>query len=165
MAFDEHWSALRLDEQWHATFWISEWPRIDVNPDFLAPLLLSESQRTVSVVMAPVAPGQAVREARSARTADLADAEIRSRAGFVPSARREREADGAVRREVELADGHAEFRFSGYVTVTARDRPALENACAEAEHAAQSSRVELRRLFGRQAEAFTWTLPLARGLS
>ena len=78
---------------------------------------------------------------------------------------RRREADGVVRREAELADGHAEFRFSGYVTVTAPDRAALETACVETEQAAQTAHLELRRLYGRQAEAYTWTLPLARGLA
>jgi hypothetical protein len=70
-----------------------------------------------------------------------------------------------VRRETELADGHAEYRFSGYVTVTAPDRGALTTACAETEQAAQRAHLELRLLYGRQAEAFLWTLPLARGLA
>ncbi len=34
-----------------------------------------------------------------------------------------------VRREIELADGHAQYRFSGYVTVSAPDPGALEEAC------------------------------------
>jgi hypothetical protein len=32
------------------------------------------------------------------------------------------------------------------------------------EQAARAAHLELRRLYGRQAEAFTWTLPLGRGL-
>jgi hypothetical protein len=50
------------------------------------------------------------------------------------------------------------------VSVHAPDRESLDLACAEAEHAAQAAHVELRRLFGRQREALSWTLPLARGL-
>jgi hypothetical protein len=165
MASDETWSAFRTDGAWHATFWIAEWPRVEVNPDFLTPLLLRDGRRTVSVVMAPVAPDRAAREVRAARAADTADEELRSRAGFLPSARRRREADGVIRREAELADGHADYRFSGYVTVTAADRDGLEAACAETAQAAERAHLELRRLYGRQVEAFTWTLPLARGLS
>ena len=165
MATDEAWSALRADGTWHATYWISEWPRVEVSPDFLTPLLLCDGRRMVSVVMAPVPADRAAREVRAARAADVADEELRSRAGFLPSARRRREADGVVRREAELADGHAEFRFSGYVTVTAPGRAALETACVETEQAAQTAHLELRRLYGRQAEAYTWTLPLARGLA
>jgi len=165
LASDEAWSALRVEGTWHVTYWVSEWPRVEVNPDFLSPLLLCDGRRTVSVVMAPVPADRAARQVRAARAADVADEELRSRAGFLPSARRGREADGVLRRENELADGHAEYRFSGYVTVTAPDRTALEAACVETEQAAQTAHLELRRLYGRQAEAYTWTLPLARGLA
>jgi hypothetical protein len=150
MATDEAWSALRADGTWHATYWISEWPRVEVNPDFLTPLLLCDGRRAVSVVMAPVPADRAAREVRAARAADVADEELRTRAGFLPSARRGREAEGVMRRESELAEGHAEYRFSGYVAT---------------EQAAQSAHLDLCRLYGRQAEAYTWTLPLARGLA
>jgi hypothetical protein len=165
MATAETWSAFHVDNRWHASYWIAEWPRVEVNPDFMFPLLISGGERTISVTMAPVAPDRAMREARSARTADVADAELRTRAGFLPSARRSREAEGVVRREAELADGHVEFRFSGYVTVSAADPEGLEVACAEVEQAAQACHLDLRRLFGRQAEVFAWTLPLGRGLA
>jgi hypothetical protein len=69
-----------------------------------------------------------------------------------------------LRRETELADGHAEYRFTGYVTVTGSDRDELEAACVETQQAAQRAQLELCRLYGRQEEAFTWTLPLGRGL-
>lgn len=164
LAGRDSWAAYRADGLWHATFWIAEWPRIEVGPDFLSPLLLTPARTAVSVLMAPVPPDRAVREVRSARTADRADAELRSRAGFLSSARRDRESEGVTRREEELAEGHQEFRFTGYVTVSAPDPEELETTSAEVGHAAQTARVELRRLYGRQAEAFTWTLPLGRGL-
>ncbi len=165
MATDDGWSACRIDGQWHATYWISEWPRIDVGADFLSPLLLgATSDRVVAVVMAPVGPAQAAREVEAARTADLADERLRERAGFLSTARRQREAEGVIRRESELADGHADYRFSGYVTVSAADPPALGMACAETEQTARQSGLELRRLYGQQLDAFTWTMPLARGL-
>jgi len=50
------------------------------------------------------------------------------------------------------------------VTVSAADPPALGLACAEIEQTARQSGLELRRLYGQQLDAFTWTLPLARGL-
>jgi hypothetical protein len=170
MAADEAWSVYRTDGAWHATYWVADWPRLDVGPDFLSPLLLnaggtSNGQRTFAVVMAPVAPGRAAREAESARTADLADEQLRQRAGFLTSARRRREAEGVRQREDELADGHGEYRFSGYVTVTAADPCELDAACAEVEQSAQQAHLDLRRLYGQQAEGFTWTLPLARGLA
>ncbi len=164
IAEDEGWSCLRAGGTWHATYWVAEWPRIEVGPDFMSPLLMSGGRRSVSLTMAPVPSDRAARQVRSARTADVAEEQLRARAGFVPNARRDKEAESVVRREEELAVGHAEYRFSGYVTVSASDRAELDLACAETEHAAQAAHLEIRRLYGRQREAFTFTLPLARGL-
>ncbi|MGH9110256.1 MAG: SCO6880 family protein, partial [Acidimicrobiales bacterium] len=165
MAVETEWSCLRTDGTWHATYWVAEWPRVDVGPDFLGPLLLGSTRRTVSVVMEPLSPVRAVRQAEQARTADLADAELRRRGGFLSTARRAKEAELAGRREEELADGHASVRFSGYVTVTAPDRQLLAAACEATEQAAGQCRLELRRLYGDQERAFAYSLPLARGLS
>ena len=160
------WSRLRADGTWHATYWVAEWPRIDSGPDFLGPLLLpSEVRRTMSVVMEPLGPIAASRKVEKARTADIADAELRRRGGFLATARRRREEEILVRREVELADGHAHYRFSGYVTVSAPDPDELEEACGRVEQAAGQAGLELRRCYGDQASAFLCTLPLGRGLS
>jgi len=162
---ESEWSALRADGCWHATYWVAEWPRVDVGPEFLGPLLLGSDRRSVSVVMEPLGPARAVRAAERARTADVADAELRRKGGYLATARRAREADVAVRREEELADGHASFRFSGYVSVSAPSREQLAAACDSTEQAAAQCRLELRRLFGDQEVAFTCTLPLGRGLA
>jgi hypothetical protein len=163
---DDAWSSLRTDGAWHATFWVAEWPRSEVGPDFLSPLLLSAGcQRTVSVHLAPLPPSAGVREAEAARTAQVADEQLRQRAGFLPTARRRRQAEGLAAREAELSDGHAAYRFSGYVTVTAQGAPELETACGEILQAGHQCRLELRRLYGVQDLAFTWTMPLGRGLA
>ncbi|HXQ43008.1 MAG TPA: SCO6880 family protein [Acidimicrobiales bacterium] len=160
------WGRLRTDATWHTTYWIAEWPRTDVGADFLGPLLLvSDIRRSVSVVMEPVGPLRAARRIEQARTADIADAELRRRGGFLATARRRREEDVLVQREGELADGHASFRFSGYVTVSASDTDALEEACGRVEQVAGQAGLELRRCYGDQALAFTCTLPFGRGLA
>jgi hypothetical protein len=165
MGVEVEWSRVRTDQLWHATYWIAEWPRIDVGPDFLAPLLLGPVRRSVSVVMEPISPSRATRQVEQARTADIADSELRRRGGFLSTARRAREAEIVVRRESELADGHASFRFSGYVTVSAASSETLDEACQITEQAAGQAHLELRRLYGDQGRALTCTLPLCRGLS
>ncbi len=160
------WSRLRADGTWHATYWVAEWPRTDSAPDFLGPVLLSsEVRRSMSVVMEPLGPIVAARKVEQARTADIADAELRRRGGFLATARRRREEEILARREVELADGHAQYRFSGYVTVSASEPDELEEACGRIEQAAGQAGLELRRCYGDQANAFMCTLPLGRGLS
>jgi hypothetical protein len=164
MATDVEWDAVRTDGNWHSTYWIAEWPRVEVGPDFLGPLLFGPVRRSVAVVMEPLSPSRAVRQVEQARTADLADSELRRRGGFLTTARRSREAQLVSRREEELADGHASFRFSGYVTVTAATREQLAEACEATEQAAGQCRLELRRIYGDQDRALACTLPLGRGL-
>jgi hypothetical protein len=165
LAADVSWSQYRTDSAFHATYWVAQWPRIDVGATFLAPLLMQTNVlRAVSTVMEPIAPSVAIRKVEAARTTDIADEQTRARTGFITTARKRLQQDATLRREEELADGHAEFRFAAYVTVSAPDPDELERSCAEVEHAAQQSRLELVRLYGQQGEGFTFTLPLGRGL-
>jgi hypothetical protein len=164
MAVAEQWSSVRVDGMMHATFWVAEWPRVEVRSDFLAPLLLGSARCTVSVVMEPLGSDTAVRKVEASRTASLADAELRRRGGFLSTARHARESEVLARREAELAEGHASFRFSGYVTVSAPTEEELAAAVDTVQHAAGQSRLVLRRLYGDQASAYTCTLPLCRGL-
>ncbi|HTW97755.1 MAG TPA: SCO6880 family protein [Acidimicrobiales bacterium] len=164
LGVQEEWGCLRTDATWHACYWVAEWPRSDVAGDFLLPLLVgSWARRSVSLVMAPRPATRAVRAAEHARTEKAADAELRRRHGFALTARLQREQEAVERREHELAAGHAAYRFSGYVSVTAAGRDELTEACRSVEQAAALSRLELRRLYGSQAEAFCCTLPTGRG--
>ncbi|MGO9854407.1 MAG: SCO6880 family protein [Acidimicrobiales bacterium] len=95
---------------------------------------------------------------------DLADAELRRHGGFVSTARQVRESEVLARRDAELAEGHATFRCSGYVTVSAPSEQELAVACNVVQHAAGQSRLALSRLYGHQASAYACTLPLCRGL-
>jgi hypothetical protein len=165
MAMEEEWSRVRVDGLLHATFWVAEWPRIEVRSDFLAPLLLGSERITLSVVMEPLGPEKAVRKVEASRTADLADSELRRRSGFMSTARHSRESEVLARRESELADGHASFRYSGFLTVSAATESELVAATDMVQHAASQARLVIRRLYGDQATAYTCTLPLARGLA
>jgi hypothetical protein len=165
VATETAWVSYRTDGAVHATYWIAGWPRTDVGAAFLSPLLLqTQMVRSIAVTLEPISPLRAIREVEAARTSDAADQELRGRMGFVETARRRRVAEAAARREEELADGHAAIRFAGFITVSARGDEELEHHCSEVEHAAQIARLELRRLYGQQDEAFTYTLPLCRGL-
>lgn len=167
MATEVAWGHYRTDKMYHITYWISEWPKLGVRPSFLAPLLLTSNgvTRTVSVVAEPIPTAQAVRRVEHAQTARLSDDEIRTGAGYRTGARRRREAEALDRRENELADGHAENRYSGYVTVSGSDLNEVEVAAATIEQVAYQCPVELRRLWGEQDSAFYCTMPLTKGLT
>ncbi len=161
----EAWDHYRSDGANHATYWIGGWPRIEVSPMFMDALLGRTSVvRTVAVTFEPIAPERSTREVEAAVTRDRADRELRRRFGQSETARQRQAQEAAVRREAELAAGHGEVRLAGFVTVSGRDDAELRRACAEVlEHAARA-RLELHRMYGQQADAFTFTLPLARGL-
>ncbi len=161
----EHWEHYRSDGALHATFWIGAWPRIDVSPMFMDALLgRSSVVRTVAVTFEPLAPERSTREAEAAVTRDRADRELRHRFGQAETARQRQAQEAAMRREAELAAGHAEVRLAGFVTVSGRDQDDLRRACSEVHEQAVRARLELHRMYGQQADAFAFTLPLCRGL-
>ena len=161
----ETWEHYQSDGALHATYWIGAWPRIEVSAMFMDALLgHAEAVRTVSVTFEPLAADRSTREVEAAVTRDRADRELRARFGQSETARQRQAADATMRREVELAAGHTEIRLSGFVTVTGRDPEDLRRACAEVLEQAARARLELHRLYGQQADAFTFTLPLGRGL-
>ena len=165
MTAAESWRTYQSDDALHCTYWIAEWPRVEVGADFLLPFLLGgTTRRSIAVVMEPLDPARALRAAENARTNEISDDELRARMGFLATARRRRQQQALVEREQELAEGHSGVRFSGYVTVSADLAQELQTAMAELEQSAQMSRLELRPLYGEQAVGFTYTLPLCRGL-
>ena len=161
------WDHYRTEDAWHATYWVAEWPRLEVGADWLAPLMLVRTAgiRTVAVTMEPVPPAVAVRRVERDVLGHDVDAQQRSRWGFATTARHTREHEGAVRREQELVTGYVDLRFAGFVSVTAADREQLDAACRDVEQAAVQSHLDLRRLYGQQAEAFVATLPVCAGLA
>jgi hypothetical protein len=161
----EAWDHYRTDGALHATYWIGGWPRVDVSPMFMDALLgRSSIVRTVAVTFDPIPPERSTREVEAAVTRDRADQELRHRFGQSETARQRQAQDATMRRESELAAGHGEVRLSGFITVSGRDPDDLRRACTEVlEHAARA-RLELHRMYGQQADAFTFTLPLCRGL-
>jgi hypothetical protein len=165
LAAREAWDHYQSDGAVHATYWIGGWPRIDVSPMFMDALLgRSSIVRTVAVTFEPIPPERSTREVEAAITRDRADRDLRQRFGQSETARQRQAQEATVRREAELAAGHSEVRLAGFVTVSGRDRDDLRRACSEVlEHAARA-RLELHRLYGQQADAFTFTLPLCRGL-
>ena len=133
---------------------------------FLLPLLLQANmQRSISVVMEPLEISKALSRIEAAIVGDQTSEHVRSSKGFAQTARRTKRSTDLLQREAELAAGHGEFRYAGYVTVSAATRDELEHACAALENRALQSRLQLRRLNGLHESAFACTLPLARGLA
>jgi hypothetical protein len=161
----EGWDRYRSDGALHATYWIGAWPRVDVSPMFMDALLgRSSAVRAVAVTFEALPPERSTREVEAAVTADRADRELRVRFGQSETARQRQAQEATLRREAELAAGHAEVRLAGFITVSGRDAQELNLACSQVHEQAARARLELHRMYGQQADAFTFTLPLCRGL-
>ena len=170
MARDETWSHIATDGALHATLWVAEWPRIDVRAMFLQPLLSSSrTTRTVTMVMELVGPGKGIRRVERAATEAATNQSMRDRIGQRTTQRDAQKEQATARREYELAKGHAEVRFAAFVTVStpagAGAVAELESAVSRVETEAKRAPLRLERMWGQQAEAFTYAaLPLCRGL-
>jgi hypothetical protein len=161
----EAWDHYRSDGAVHATHWVGAWPRVDVSPMFMDALLShSSAVRTVAVTFEPIPTERSTREVEAAVTRDRADHDLRVRFGQSETARQRQAEESTLRREAELAAGHGEVRLAGFVTVSGRDPDDLRRGCAEVHEHAARARLELHRMYGQQSDAFTFTLPLCRGL-
>jgi len=131
------WDCLRTDANLAGHVLDREWPRVEVGRSSWRRCSLGRCPpaRVSDVVMEPSAraepPARSNKRARPTwPTASSAPRRL------PPTARRAREAELVERREAELADGHASFRFSGYVTVTAPTPSKLAEICETTEQAA-----------------------------
>jgi hypothetical protein len=166
VAVTESWDRLRTDSAFHAVLWISEWPRSQVFPGFLSPLVFTNGVlRTLSLHYLPVRADQAARDLRKKKTELISDAHQRRRIGQIEDASSAAEYEDVLQQEAELTAGHGIVRATGLVCVTASTADELDAAVASIEQAAIQSSCETRLLVGQQAQAFTAAaLPLCRSV-
>ena len=156
VAVTETWDRLRSDSAHHAVLWITEWPRSQVYPGFLAPLVLSNGiLRTLALHYTPVRADQAARDLRKKKTELISDAAQRRKIGQIDDAASSAELDDVLQQEADLTAGHGVLRVSGLVSVSAPTVDELDAAVAAVEQAAIQASCETRRRVGQQAQAFT----------
>jgi len=158
------WDRLRSDSAFHAVLWVSEWPRSQVYPGFLAPVLLSSGiQRSFSLVCTPIRSDQAARDIRKKKTELISDAAQRQKMGQIEDASQTAEYGDVLQQEADLTAGHGVLRYTGLISISAPTPEELDTAVAAIEQAAIQASCETRRLVGQQAQAFTVAaLPLCR---
>jgi hypothetical protein len=163
--WERRWELVRAEGTCHACFEAAELPRVPVRADWTWPLLQGAPPKTarrwaLHIELAPPAAG--LRRAQRAVLSHDSEEALRARWGFRSGARTTDEADSERMREQELAAGFADARFVLLMAVDAPDPEALEAAARAAQSQAAACGVELRRLYGQQAEALASSLPLAR---
>lgn len=155
---------LVTDTARHATYWVENWPRIEMGAGFLHGLMFTAGvRRSLSLIYVPQALESALRDVQRKKAAIISDANERTRRGQVDNEEDSVEYADVKARERQLIAGHADVALTGLVTVTAATDPLLDAACAQIETAAATAGVDLRRLTYQQPDAFTAAaLPLAR---
>ena len=166
VAVTETWERLRSDSAHHAVLWITEWPRSQVYPGFLAPLVLTGGiLRTLALHYTPVRADQAARDLRKKKTELISDAAQRRKIGQIEDAGASAELDDVLQQEADLTAGHGVLRVTGLISISALTVDELDAAVAALEQSAIQASCETRRLVGQQAQAFTAAaLPLCRNV-
>ena len=150
MGIDEGWDALRVDESWHQTFWVAEWPRTDVRTGFLEPLLYAgDATRVITLQVRPVATHKALAQLNRAQSDMETAATIRMKlSSRIPLTHLREEEDLAV-REHDLVDGFGDVQYRGFVTISAESKDALSKARTDIEQASHPARLVLASMSGQ----------------
>ena len=80
----EHWSYLRHDSGFSTVLWISEWPRQNVAPNFLHPVLFAQGvRRSLSLVARPLGANEALKQIRKEKTEAVTDSAQKAKVGQI----------------------------------------------------------------------------------
>lgn len=165
LASDVERDHIRVDGWLHRSYWLGEWPRLEVGPNWLEPVLLhAGGVRTFAVHYVPVPPSRSRRRIERDSTRLAADEEQRTRTGFRIGAAHRRAQAAVLEREAELVAGFPELEYFGFVVVSAPTPDELDRSCAEHEQLAAQHGIELRALDGQHDLGLVCALPLGRGL-
>ena len=151
-----------MDQSWHHTFWVAEWPRTDVRTGFLEPLLYAgDATRVITLQIRPIAIHKALAEVNRAQSDMETAATIRLKLQSRVTLTHLREEQDLAVRENDLVDGFGDVQFRGFVTVSADSPDALARARSEIDQASHPARLVLAPMSGQQAAGFvTAALPV-----
>lgn len=154
------------DGAFHSTLWMRGWPNVGVTPGWLRPLTLSCNvpAMTVATILKPDDRVKTLGRLRRKKTRGRSASIFRNRHGQDENSDHSDRADFLERVQREIADGATPWWWETYVTVSAPDRDSLAHAVRKAESAAVECDLTPVVLRFAQADAFTFTLPLGRGL-
>lgn len=163
---------VRTDSGVHTTMWIHEWPRSDAPVGFVSPIVFARHPHTgeavshiLSLVLTPVPLKRALKRVRDEKKVWRGNEKLRAKRGVDGSAADEADWIALEKEEQELVAGHGEFRFGGYLTVTAADEGQLDQALAGIRNALAQAEMEAQILYCQQAEALMVSaLPLGLGM-
>lgn len=158
------WRWFRTGTSRHRSFAVEEWPRLDLQSEWMEPMVFDgSSTRTLTIVAEPVAPSRSRRQVERDATKLLTDESQRVRAGFRVGIDHQRANESVLEREQQLASGFVEFSYTGIVTVTSDDADSLRDQSSDYLQVTAQSGVGLIPLDGRHDLGLMCSLPLGLG--
>ncbi|MCR2811306.1 hypothetical protein QNO12_01240 [Microbacterium sp. zg-B185] len=156
----------------HTTMWIHEWPRTDAPVGFLSPVVFARHPSTgeaithiFSIVLTPVPVAKALKRIREEKKVWRGNEHLRAKRGADGSAADAADWTALEQQEQEIANGHGEFRYGAYLTISAPDQERLDGAIAGMRNALSRAGMEAQILYCQQAEALMVNaLPIGLGM-
>jgi hypothetical protein len=156
----------------HTTLWVHEWPRSDSPIGFLSPVVFARHPNTgeaithiFTIVLTPVPVSKALKRIRDEKKVWRGNESLRAKRGADGSAADAADWRALEQQEQEIANGHGEFQYGAYLTVTAPDEERLDQAIAGMRNALSRSGMEAQILYCQQAEALMVNaLPIGLGM-
>lgn len=144
----------------HTTMWVHEWPRSDSPVGFLSPVVFARHPNTgeaithiLSIVLTPVPVSKALKRIRDEKKVWRGNETLRAKRGADGSAADAADWRALEQQEQEIANGHGEFQYGAYLTITAPDEERLDQAVAGMRNALSRAGMEAQILYCQQAEA------------
>lgn len=161
----EYATRVEINDTQHTSFWIKGYPERPVAPDHLARLLnVSGITRAISIIAEPIDAKMAGALAGISSTVHEARRLSNQEKGKMDRAQNRKVRATTQETDEELSAGYTDWRYSGYVTVSAADKDALDKSVKEIKRVARKSRIYLMPLHGWQLAAVGYTAPMGRGL-
>lgn len=156
----------------HTTMWVHEWPRSDSPVGFLSPVVFARHPNTgeaithiFSIVLTPVPVSKALKRIRDEKKVWRGNENLRAKRGADGSAADAADWRALEQQEQEIANGHGEFQYGAYLTITAPDEERLDQAIAGMRNALSRAGMEAQILYCQQAEALLVNaLPIGLGM-
>ena len=164
MAVEVHAGHMVTDGTYHRTYKVSELPQNLARLGFLDELVFAgDFRHTVSVFMAPVERGAAVRSVQRRKTDWHTNSRLMNKLGRIGSLEHDQSLEDVEREEAELRRRHTGVEVVVLVTVTGASRSELESAAAEVVASGITAECELRPVWMEQDAAFVaGALPFGR---
>ncbi|OAZ41474.1 hypothetical protein A9Z40_02010 [Microbacterium arborescens] len=168
---DNH-GIVRSDSGVHTTLWIHEWPRAAAPVGFVNDLVFARHpvdataiSHIFTTVLTPVPVAAALKRIRDEKKSWRANERMRARRGQDGSAVDAADYRALEDQEAGLVQGHGEYSYGGYLTITAASESELEQAVAGARNALSQAGMEAQILYAQQGQALLVNaLPIGLGL-